>query len=719
MASGVMFAELHVRSGEHLQSSDRVGVATSPALSLFKRRRGQLFTVLEPSRPESDGICQRLIQAIEDEYFRDSSRSITSSLRSALVAANEVLLAENSKFPPDKQFRVGVCCAAVRDEDVFIAQVAPANAFILHEGVVRRVFSSYSLVSETGTIATSRASDSLGSRLDPHVNFGFSHLEQGDIVVLASGAYWKLVPDRYILEASKHADPDIAASELYGCYTAHSRRPTTSLVVVRVGETLGGQATARNVRTSRETNEPAAARRQAASQARTRVEMPERGSPGVIRAILARLPLPFREQAEKGQAVRSSAGKASVKLRKPPPMRSERRRRPRWISTAVNMLALAAVFVALGGLGITAWRTWLVGDPVALMQQAQEKRALAASAETQSAARALLSQSYELVSKALQAGSNQDATALASTVLDEMDKLDGVVRINRATPLVDFAPIADKSDLTQIVVDGDALYVLDEAQDRVLSYTLGADGRSVQDASKHASLVRRGERVEGKVAGDLLSLAWMPAGQLRTAPALFMLESGRSVLSYDRAAGLSRIDVAESNKWGTIQTISGFGGGLYLLDTKNRSVYYYPPTKGGYESQPYTIIDSRGRADLSKAIDIVLDGNLYTLESNGTIRRFTREGRPLDFVGDLPNGPVKAPKGLFASAATRSVYLLDAGEERIVQFTPEGKFQRQLKADGKTVAFKEVRDLFVDEAARRVYLLARKSLVVFDLPPVK
>ncbi|MGI5836806.1 MAG: hypothetical protein ACOX87_10020, partial [Chloroflexota bacterium] len=146
MSGGVMFAELHMLSGERQESSDLAGVANPPLLSLFKRRRGQLFTVVEPNLPGATTLCRRLITTIEDEYFRDSSRSVITSLREAISAANELLRAENAKTPPDAQLRVGLSCAAVREGDVYIGQVAPANAFIFHDDTVKRVFSTYSVI---------------------------------------------------------------------------------------------------------------------------------------------------------------------------------------------------------------------------------------------------------------------------------------------------------------------------------------------------------------------------------------------------------------------------------------------------------------------------------------------------------------------------------------------------------------------------------------------
>ncbi len=765
MAGGVIFAELHVVAGERQETSDLVGIATSPVLSLFKRRRGQLFTVTDPNRAGAEGICRKLIEIVEDEYFRVPSRSITRSLQSAISAANEVLRAENAKLPADKHLRVGLCCAAVRDGDVFVAQVSPATAFILHNGLVTRVFGGYGLSADSGGRIVGRASDSLGSRLDPHINFGFSPIGHGDLVVLASGASWKMIPDRYILDAAKQIDPEMAAQALYGSFTAHVRRPTTSMVVVKMSD-LPARALGvdkKRVRTAGDSGNKAKPKKEqlpdgvlAASEFGTGPSLGGRGGAAALPRPHGgiewedRRPPRVSSAAERAEVrrPRSSTGlsvwdkvklslgrglrpvprlpglstggnaNASVKLRRPPQMRGERSGRG-WLSQVVMMIVLAAVFVAIGNAGIGLWKSWQVGDPHLLVKEAQEKQTLAATAE-RPVARAALVQAGELVDRALQVQDDQTTRALAASIRASLDRIDGVVRIDSRATVVDFSPvIQDKGDVTQVVVDGENLYVLDEGQDRLFRYALSADGRAVQEPGKHPVVMKKGDRVDGRAVAELLNIAWVPAGQLRTQSGLFLLENERSFIVYDPKVGASRIDVADNKRWGAIQAVSGFAGGLYLLDTKEKDLYYYPPTKNGYESQPYLILDSNGRVDLSKATDIALDGNLYVLESGGTVRRFTREGRPLDFVGDVPEGKIAGPRALFASAATRSLYVLDTAGERVLQFSPEGKFQRQFRADGRNASFKEARDLFVDEAARRIYLLTRGALIEFDLPPMQ
>ena len=765
MSDGVIFAELHMIYGEPQESSDLVGVATSPVFSLFKRRRGQLFTVVEPSFPGAEQICRQLIQSVEDEYFRDSSRTVTTSLRSAMSAANEKLRAENSSASPDRQLRVGISCAAIRGDEVYIAQVAPASAFILHGDSVKRVFSSFNLTPDISIDGNDPPSEALGALLEPHVTFAYSSLQEGDMVVLASGSNWKLIPDRYVQEAGKHIDPEMAASELYGQYLAHARRPTTSLVVIRVSqlpvrkrreEPQPQAEAAAPVEDRRELYEApfvessvAPGRAGDRERARDRVSLPEDAgrsgaSPrGVRSGDGPRTKTPWVETV-KEPATRPSiwsrvrpggsggkpplyppgpplepVGKSSVKLRG----RSGRvdgPTLPSWVLRVVVMVLLAAIFVVAARTGMEMWQSWQLGDPAALLQEAEAKRAQAASEADPASARSLLVESYDLLNRALRARNDESTRNLAATVQSDIDRIDKTVRIGNASVLIDYAPIADDTwNLTQMLLDGTNLYVLDEGMDRIFQYSLTSNGRELQEPDRHPVLVKRGDKLDGAVIGDLLSLTWMPAGQLRTSPAMFALESGRSIVSHDPRIGLSRIEVSESEKWGSIQAISGFAGGLYLLDTKQQGVFYYPPTKNGYESQPYTIVDSNARVDLSAGLDIALDGNLYILTDKGAIARFSREGRPLDFDGTLPSGPMAGAIGLFANSNTRSLYVVDEREQRIVQFSPEGKLQRQFMADGTNVSFKELRDVFVDEAGRKAYVLAHKSLLVFDLPPMQ
>jgi len=80
--------------------------------------------------------------------------------------------------------------------------------------------------------------------------------------------------------------------------------------------------------------------------------------------------------------------------------------------------------------------------------------------------------------------------------------------------------------------------------------------------------------------------------------------------------------------------------------------------------------------------------------------------------------PLKAPCYIFVTGSmdeSGSVYVADAGNSRVVQFSKAGEFIRQLRSrdaghmDG-------LRGLFVDETAKKIYLIAGNKLLQATLP---
>ncbi|NCC35165.1 MAG: hypothetical protein EOM24_24605, partial [Chloroflexia bacterium] len=102
-------------------------------------RKGRLYLVVEATDQGKASLsaCELVASVIERTFYRDTSSSITSTLRSAIRAANKALYEHNFKHAVDKRVLVGLTCAIVRDADLFLVQVQPAQAYILSEGRMR------------------------------------------------------------------------------------------------------------------------------------------------------------------------------------------------------------------------------------------------------------------------------------------------------------------------------------------------------------------------------------------------------------------------------------------------------------------------------------------------------------------------------------------------------------------------------------------------------
>ncbi len=102
-------------------------------------RKGRLYVLTEPFEVAGDGqvACQLVTRTIHKAFYANPSTSITTALRVALVEANRVVYQHNFSAPPPKRAQVGVVCAVLREADLYLAQVAPAQAYVLCQQQVR------------------------------------------------------------------------------------------------------------------------------------------------------------------------------------------------------------------------------------------------------------------------------------------------------------------------------------------------------------------------------------------------------------------------------------------------------------------------------------------------------------------------------------------------------------------------------------------------------
>ncbi|HWQ15096.1 MAG TPA: hypothetical protein VNL77_20025, partial [Roseiflexaceae bacterium] len=126
-------------SGIPQPASDMVLVAEPAGLFTPEARKGRLYIVAETDQDVARGrdACQLVCRVIRRQFYGDTSFSVTASLRKALVAANQALYQQNVGAPPQKRGFVGVTCAVVKGEDVYVAQVKPAQAYLMAEGRLR------------------------------------------------------------------------------------------------------------------------------------------------------------------------------------------------------------------------------------------------------------------------------------------------------------------------------------------------------------------------------------------------------------------------------------------------------------------------------------------------------------------------------------------------------------------------------------------------------
>jgi hypothetical protein len=97
-----------------------------------------LYLIVEPATPGSAEFSAELKEAI-GAVFHSSKASLTGGLLRALQGAHENLREWNRRSMRDSRVGAGVSCLAVRGQEAFLAQVAPASAAFYRKGELRSV----------------------------------------------------------------------------------------------------------------------------------------------------------------------------------------------------------------------------------------------------------------------------------------------------------------------------------------------------------------------------------------------------------------------------------------------------------------------------------------------------------------------------------------------------------------------------------------------------
>jgi len=81
-------------------------------------------------------------------------------------------------------------------------------------------------------------------------------------------------------------------------------------------------------------------------------------------------------------------------------------------------------------------------------------------------------------------------------------------------------------------------------------------------------------------------------------------------------------------------------------------------------------------------------------------------------------GPLATPTALAVQQEGDQLYVLDAGNGRIVEVTKDGQFSRQFRVRDDDF-LRQAKDMFLDEAARKFYIVTPNQLYVADVPEAK
>ena len=152
---------------------------------------------------------------------------------------------------------------------------------------------------------------------------------------------------------------------------------------------------------------------------------------------------------------------------------------------------------------------------------------------------------------------------------------------------------------------------------------------------------------------------------------------------------------------------------LYMLSPENNQIYKYERLSNRYSGpSEYNV-----NGDLSGALDMTIDGNVYLIKKGGVLLKLLRGETQSFTIRHLPDGALSEVTKIF-KVFDGNLYLLDPKNAKVIVATDgggsaEGAYVKQYILQGDTIG--ELRDIYVDDEETRMYLLDEERIHIIDL----
>lgn len=720
--------------------------AVDPASHRSWRGLGYLLLAIDaPGATLPREVCDGVFRAMTKAYYDAAATSITRAVRVALLAGNELLFEHNVRADAQHTITAGLNCAVVRDGEAYAAQYGPALILYVHEGQI-----AYS-PSDSPWLHTATP-DPSPERLLPmcgvsrHIEPQLFHipLQPGDTLILGSTSLIRSADARSLAVAIRTAATlgwetavgGITSVEPVGGALYHlpqsAAAPVQETVPQPTEETAEGPAPEPALRT-----QPGTPPRSAAAEEPFRPEPapvspqapksrpPRRAAPGVdLRDIGRRV----------GKSATSAWGKTSDALLEALPRElperpePEERRGQTALRVGNRVLIGLAVAIPLAMLAlIVAFRVQASRLQNQYIRDIYTRAAnawdSAQASEDKTTVRRLLIECLDAVAEGLAFDPEHTGlTDLSSRATRRLDELDRVERLYHVWQIAEIPHSMDAPlESARIVLRGNEVYVLDRGSDRVCRFLLNDVGDALQDAALDPVILKPGDELAGVVVGDIVDIAWMESGGVRRQSTFAALERSGSLITFLPQTGIALQPVANSDAWLGPVAMGAYYGNLYILDPLMGRIMKYVPVDDAYTTPPTDYLGAYQGIDLTGAVDMAVDGNLYILFADGTIQKYLAgETQPFTMQG-LPDA-MDSPRAIFVSGpqepdAPGFVYVADTGKERILQFDKQGNYLRQFRASPGQEMLRDLQGLYVDEETGRLFAVSGRTLLLTAITP--
>ncbi len=663
-------SQLGITSGIRQDRSDFIFEPRQERSGRGSQRRGKLWILTEPAAATGGaGAAAKLVmETVEEEYYRSPAPSITTALEDAVRAANRLLHDYNSGAPLHKQAYLGLSCAVISGKDVYLAQVQPARAIVVHKGVPRAL--------PDGMPKREEELTPLGLDAEVSIEMSRSPFTSGDSITLLSSGLSQMITraeDEYGLSYKDHSG---AVEHLYHAAARNNLLDEHAVVIeeqVRVRRDYGGRGMQ-------------ALGREWLQNARSK-------APGTLKGATQRLSLPSFAAA-KGEAgerrlnfildpkrIKSSlfsgaAGGAGATSRF------------RIGSTIIGVLLLVAL---AGGLGWRAYAGYQRNAQLASLLAAAEAQRQEARGKPTEAAIQHLQSAREYLADARRIEPTHAKIRSELRLLDaDWEVVHKVVKIGNVTALTKLGGYK-KGSASQLVVAQNKALILNRATGSVRFFDIKR---------------KRGAVLEPDGGAKFVGISWRSGGAL-------MLDAKGRLWDYDYAGDAwSNVKLKGAHQWSKVIAFDVYGDRAYVALKDRSEVLEYDlqnPSRARVLKSPVKrepLQPAGLGADGGLWVIGARDDSLWKLVNGKVSRRLWIDAQP----------PVEQAHGLSVLDTNKNLYLLDKNDNRVLQVAPNGQLRAQFQFSTAPLRLRAIDAVYADEKAGALWVVSGDTLYSAKLP---
>ncbi len=188
---------------------------------------------------------------------------------------------------------------------------------------------------------------------------------------------------------------------------------------------------------------------------------------------------------------------------------------------------------------------------------------------------------------------------------------------------------------------------------------------------------------------------------------VFLTQSGR-VMEY--ADGLISFANTEDQAWKSGVDLAAYSKYVYILNPEENQIYKYARMRNKYSSRT----DYNSDADLSGAISLTIDGDIYVLKDGGRIVRIYKSKQQPFKIQDLAVDISKCTQ-IFTRPELDNLYLLDPVNKRVVMVAKSESGNARYYGQLVFEKLDNIQQIYVEKNENVLHVLTDKEVYKIEI----